>query len=100
MGCVPALCSRSCGLQQTKLMAKIENMEGLVNSAEIIEACDALLFSRGNLGICLDPEKASWRRCRTGTDEAQPCPARCISKSIAGRSAASQLKYPAYMSTY
>lgn len=68
-GCVPTLCSRSCGLQQTKLMAKIENMEGLVNSAEIIEACDALLFSRGNLGICLEAEKASRGGCANGRRE-------------------------------
>ncbi|GLC42008.1 hypothetical protein PLESTF_000110500 [Pleodorina starrii] len=47
----------SAGLNQTRIMAKIENMEGLINSAEIMEAADAVLLSRGNLGICLDAEK-------------------------------------------
>lgn len=45
------------GLGQTKIMAKIENHEGLIAAAEIIEASDSVLFSRGNLGICLDAEK-------------------------------------------
>ena len=38
-------------------MAKIENLEGLVNGSEILDAADSILLSRGNLGICLDPEK-------------------------------------------
>ncbi|KAG2488957.1 hypothetical protein HYH03_012576 [Edaphochlamys debaryana] len=47
----------SCGLDQTRIMAKIENLEGLTHSPELIECSDAVLLSRGNLGICLDPEK-------------------------------------------
>lgn len=46
-----------CGLVQTKIMAKIENKEGLTNASEIIERSDSVLFSRGNLGICIEPEK-------------------------------------------
>ncbi|GIL69969.1 hypothetical protein Vretimale_10037 [Volvox reticuliferus] len=47
----------SCGLAQTRVMAKIENLEGILNSDEIIDASDSVLMSRGNLGICLDAEK-------------------------------------------
>ncbi|GIL59097.1 hypothetical protein Vafri_14039 [Volvox africanus] len=47
----------SCGLHQTRMMAKIENLEGILNSDEIIEVSDSVLMSRGNLGICLDAEK-------------------------------------------
>ncbi|KAG2439721.1 hypothetical protein HYH02_010599 [Chlamydomonas schloesseri] len=47
----------SCGLEQTRVMAKIENLEGLVHAGDIIEAADSVLLSRGNLGICLDAEK-------------------------------------------
>jgi len=32
-------------------------MEGLVNYAEIMEHSDVMLFSRGSMGNCLDPEK-------------------------------------------
>ncbi|PNW87383.1 hypothetical protein CHLRE_02g147900v5 [Chlamydomonas reinhardtii] len=47
----------SCGLEQTRVMAKIENLEGLVHAGDIVEAADSVLLSRGNLGICLDAEK-------------------------------------------
>ncbi|MEW5309186.1 MAG: hypothetical protein WDW38_001091 [Sanguina aurantia] len=46
-----------CGLKQTLIMAKLENLEGLTNYKEILDVADLILFSRGNLGICLDPEK-------------------------------------------
>lgn len=58
----------SCGLNQTRIMAKIENMEGLLNSAEIIEVSDAILLSRGNLGICLDAEKVIVALVASGSD--------------------------------
>lgn len=45
------------GLISTQILAKIETREGLVNFDEILAAADGLIFSRGNLGICLDPEK-------------------------------------------
>jgi pyruvate kinase len=41
-------------------MAKIEGIEGLRHAEEIIQAADAILFSRGNLGVCLDAEKV-WK---------------------------------------
>jgi pyruvate kinase len=45
------------GLSSTKIIAKIENKEGLVNCKGIIEAADAVTLSRGSMGNCLDPEK-------------------------------------------
>lgn len=45
------------GMAETKIVAKIENMEGLVAYKEIMEAADALVLSRGSMGNCLDPEK-------------------------------------------
>ncbi len=65
----PPPTTRSCGLGQTRIMAKIENLEGLVNGSEILDAADAILLSRGNLGICLDPEKVGQRRSGTTAGE-------------------------------
>ncbi|GAX81369.1 hypothetical protein CEUSTIGMA_g8800.t1 [Chlamydomonas eustigma] len=48
---------QDCGLTSTQIMAKIEGVEGLRHAEEIIQAADAILFSRGNLGVCLDAEK-------------------------------------------
>lgn len=45
------------GMSAAKIIAKIENMEGLVNYKEIMEQCDVMLFSRGSMGNCVDPEK-------------------------------------------
>lgn len=45
------------GMRETKIIAKIENMEGLVNYCEIMEHCDVMLLSRGSMGNCVDPEK-------------------------------------------
>ncbi|WIA08782.1 hypothetical protein OEZ85_008204 [Tetradesmus obliquus] len=45
------------GMRETKIIAKIENMEGLVNYREIMEHCDVMLLSRGSMGNCVDPEK-------------------------------------------
>eukprot|EP00879_Flechtneria_rotunda_P021983 GHRR01023184.1.p1 GENE.GHRR01023184.1~~GHRR01023184.1.p1 ORF type:complete len:557 (+),score=149.99 GHRR01023184.1:184-1854(+) len=47
----------SIGMQGTKIVGKIENMEGLVNYKEIMNACDVVLLSRGSMGNCVDPEK-------------------------------------------
>lgn len=44
-------------MKQTKIIAKIENMEGLVNYKEIMEASDGVLLSRGSVGNCVDAEK-------------------------------------------
>lgn len=63
----------SAGLAQTKIMAKIETWEGLVAADEIIEASDSILFSRGNLGVCLDPEKVG-AHARRGP---RPCTHAC-----------------------
>ena len=46
-----------CGLSQTQVIAKIEGLDGLMKHEEIIEAADGVVFSRGNLGTCLDAEK-------------------------------------------
>lgn len=44
-------------MKETKIVAKIENMEGLVNYAEIMQQCDVMLFSRGSMGNCIEAEK-------------------------------------------
>lgn len=44
-------------MTEAKIIAKIENMEGLVNYKEIMEQCDVMLLSRGSMGNCVDPEK-------------------------------------------
>jgi len=45
------------GLETTRLVAKIEHRDGLMNFEAIIDAADGIIFSRGNLGIDLPPEK-------------------------------------------
>ncbi|GBF93146.1 pyruvate kinase [Raphidocelis subcapitata] len=47
----------SIGMGGTKIIAKIENKEGLLNHTEIIPEADAIILSRGSMGNCLDPEK-------------------------------------------
>jgi len=41
----------------SKVVAKLEDMEGLVNHKEILDAADAVVFSRGSLGTCMAVEK-------------------------------------------
>ena len=38
------------GLDTTRVVAKIEDREGLTNYQSIIDAADGIIFSRGNLG--------------------------------------------------
>lgn len=45
------------GMREAKIVAKIENMEGLVNYREIMDECNVMLLSRGSMGNCVDPEK-------------------------------------------
>jgi hypothetical protein len=44
-------------MAQTRIIAKIEDLEGLVNHVEIVAAADGIILSRGNLGVDLPPEK-------------------------------------------
>lgn len=40
-----------------KLIAKIESTEGLLEYQKILDACDAVIVSRGSLGVDLPAEK-------------------------------------------
>lgn len=57
----PILCCiilRPCRLGlYSKVVAKLEDIEGLVNHTEILDAADAVVFSRGSLGTCMAVEK-------------------------------------------
>ncbi len=44
-------------MSQTQVIAKIEERSGLEASADILEAADGIVLSRGNLGVDLPPEK-------------------------------------------
>ena len=47
------------GLASTKIIAKIENRQGLHAFAEVAEAADAVMLSRGNLGLDVPPSKVA-----------------------------------------
>ena len=52
-------CSAGCsvGLGACKVVAKLEDMDGLVNHQSILGTADAVIFSRGSMGTCLLNEK-------------------------------------------
>lgn len=58
---LPAACRCRLELFGCKVVAKLEDMEGLVNHKEILEAADAVVFSRGSLGTCMPVEKVRAR---------------------------------------
>ena len=45
------------GLEQTKIVAKIERKAAIHNFEDIIAIADGILFSRGNLGLDFEPEE-------------------------------------------
>ncbi len=45
------------GLEQTKIVAKIERKAAIHNFEDIIALADGILFSRGNLGLDFEPEE-------------------------------------------
>lgn len=49
--------ANTAGLDETQVFAKIESIAGLRNLDEILDAADGVVFSRGNLGVQLAPEK-------------------------------------------
>jgi len=46
-----------CGLDQCHIMAKVETKEGLIALAQIADAADGIILSRGNMGVDLPAEK-------------------------------------------
>ncbi|GAX81789.1 hypothetical protein CEUSTIGMA_g9217.t1 [Chlamydomonas eustigma] len=48
---------QSIGLVNTKILAKIETRQSLLNFQGILSEADGIIFSRGNLGLDCDPEK-------------------------------------------
>ncbi len=51
------LCAFRLGLGHVKIVAKLEDLDGLKNHESIIGVADAVVFSRGSLGTCLEAEK-------------------------------------------
>jgi pyruvate kinase len=50
-------CLTESGAGSMRVIAKIENKEGLARYKEIVAAADGVILSRGSMGNCLDPEK-------------------------------------------
>ena len=49
--------SPRCGLERTKLIAKLDTLEGMFAHAELAELADGVMLARGHLGTLMDPEK-------------------------------------------
>jgi len=48
---------RSIGMTHTRVMAKIETRQALLNFQAILSEADGIIISRGNLGLDVEPEK-------------------------------------------
>lgn len=48
---------RSIGMHHTKVLAKVETKQALLNFQAILSEADGIILSRGNLGLDVEPEK-------------------------------------------